>query len=194
MPDVILAVLGRKETAPHVLEAARQLVTLMSHAKLIVLAVEMPPLAEPLGAEALIAEVAEVAELHERDRQRTAALRVLFDEWAVATRQAGIETEWRKITGPAGEIAEQMGRRADFIVIARPMADDDAHTRGGFHAALLRSERPVLVVPPGGDRHVWTQRRHCMARRRACDQGRHCGIAPPIRCQGGSCVARHPRQ
>jgi nucleotide-binding universal stress UspA family protein len=150
MSDVILAVLGCRETAPQVLEAARQLVTLIGHAKLIALAVEMPPLTEPLGAEALMAEVSEVAALHGRDRQRTAALRVLFDEWAVGARRAGIETEWRKITGPAGKIAEQMGRRADFIVIAQPTEDDDAHTRGGFNGTLLRSERPVLVVPPGG--------------------------------------------
>jgi nucleotide-binding universal stress UspA family protein len=149
MPDVILAVLGRKEMALDVLETARHLAVLIGQANVIALAVEMPSLASPLAAEALIAEAADAAVLREQDRKRTAALAALFDQWAPRAQQAGIAVRWRKIVGAPNSVVEQMGRRTDFIVIAQPMADDDAHASREFHAALLRSERPVLVIPPG---------------------------------------------
>jgi nucleotide-binding universal stress UspA family protein len=148
MPDVILAVLGRKEAAPRVLEAALHLAVLLGRANLIVCAVEMPPLADPLAAEALMAETAGAVELRERDQKRIAALSSIFDKWAATTEQAGITAQWRRVSGMPHNVIEQMERRADFIAIARPMADDDAHTGSVFRAALLRSERPVLVIPP----------------------------------------------
>jgi nucleotide-binding universal stress UspA family protein len=149
MPDVILAVLGRENTAQETLEAARHLATLIGRANVIALAVDMPPFADPLAAEALIAEAADAAELHEQDRKRTTALAALFEAWAPGARQAGIAVEWRKGGGAAHAVVEQIGRRADFIVIAQPATDDDALTSSGFRAALLRSERPVLVIPRG---------------------------------------------
>jgi hypothetical protein len=102
-----------------------------------------------LVAEALIAEAAHVAELHQQDRERAVSLEAAFDTWAPTARQAGIAVQWHRVTHAATNVIEQMGRRADFIVIARPAADDDPHTRRGFQAALLRSERPVLVVSSG---------------------------------------------
>jgi nucleotide-binding universal stress UspA family protein len=64
-------------------------------------------------------------------------------------RDAGISVQWYAVPGPANQAIEQRGRRADVIVIARPMDDDDEQTRHGFQAALFRTERPILVVPPG---------------------------------------------
>ncbi len=45
---------------------------------------------------------------------------------------------------------EARGSRADFVVVAKPGADDDRSTRHAFNAALLRTDRPVLMVPPCG--------------------------------------------
>ncbi|MDR3534380.1 MAG: universal stress protein [Rhodopila sp.] len=45
---------------------------------------------------------------------------------------------------------EAQGSRADFIVIARPTPEDDHVTREAFRAALFRTERPLLMVPPDG--------------------------------------------
>jgi len=45
---------------------------------------------------------------------------------------------------------EARASRADFVVLARPAPEDDRATREAFHAALFRSERPLLMVPPGG--------------------------------------------
>lgn len=45
---------------------------------------------------------------------------------------------------------EARGSRADFVVVAQPAPDDDRATRDAFRTALFRTERPVLMVPPGG--------------------------------------------
>lgn len=45
---------------------------------------------------------------------------------------------------------EARGSRADVVVVARPAPEDDRATRDAFRAALFRTERPVLMVPPGG--------------------------------------------
>ena len=148
MSDVILAVLGRPETASHVLKAAEQLCALAGQATLIALAIDAPQHLDPLVAEALIAEAQIADELREREQTRLAALASAFDAWAAAP-PPGISAQWRKVFGTADDIVEEAGRRADFIVIAQPTAQDDPQTRAGFRAALLRSWRPVLVVPSG---------------------------------------------
>jgi nucleotide-binding universal stress UspA family protein len=149
MTEVVLALLGREETASAVLTAAEHLSTLAGRATVMALTVEMPPQAGALVAESLIAEAADAAEPSERDRRRVAALEAVFDAWAAGAREAGVKAQWHRVAGAADSVVEQKGRRADMIVVAQPGADDDAQTRAGFRAALLRSERPVLVVPPG---------------------------------------------
>lgn len=49
----------------------------------------------------------------------------------------------------AAEI-EVRASRADFVVLARPEAHDDRASREAFRAALFRSERPLLMLPPEG--------------------------------------------
>lgn len=149
MVDVIVAVLGRRETARGVLDAAQCLAGLVGRANIIALAVATPPPASPLMAEALMAEMGDVAAAREQDRKRIAALRATFDAWAGAARQDEITVQWDEAAGPANVAIEQRGRRADCVVIARPLDDDDAPTRHGFQAALLHTERPILVVPAG---------------------------------------------
>lgn len=146
MTDVILAVLGRQETAPGVLDAAGQLAALSDRANIVVLAVVLPRPANQFAVEALWAEV---AAMRKHDDRRIAALKTAFDAWASAARPAGITVHWNEVEGAEAEIVEERGRRADFVVIARPTADDDAPTRHAFQAALFRTERPVLVVPDG---------------------------------------------
>jgi nucleotide-binding universal stress UspA family protein len=147
--DVIVAVLGRQEMARRVLDAAQCLAGLAGHANVIALAVDTPPPASPLMAEALMAEMGDVAAARARDRARIASLKATFDTWATGARQRGSTVQWDEVPGPANDVIQQRGRRADFIVAARPMDDDDEPTRHGFQAALLHTERPVLVVPAG---------------------------------------------
>lgn len=149
MADVILAVLGRREAAHGVLDAARCLATLTGGASIMVLAVEAPASPGPLAVESLMAEVGDIATVRRRDRRRMASLKTIFDLWAGDARQAGLAVQWNEVAGVAGSIIEARGRRADFVVIARPASDDDATTRQEFQAALFQTERPVLVVPMG---------------------------------------------
>ncbi len=149
MVDVVVVALGRPETARSLLDAADCLAKLLSGANIIALAIETPPPANPLMAEALIAEVGDIATAQEQDRQRIAALRVTFDAWASEDRPDDVTAQWSIAAGPSNVAIEQRGRRADLIVIPRPMEDDDEPTRQSFRAALLHTDRPILVVPPG---------------------------------------------
>ena len=88
MTDVILAVLGRRETAHAVLDAAQRLVALVGQASIVVLAVDAPPPANPLAAEALMAEVGDVSASRRRDRRRIASLKAIFDAWASGARSS----------------------------------------------------------------------------------------------------------
>jgi nucleotide-binding universal stress UspA family protein len=150
MADVILAMLGRRETARHVLDAAHGLAMLIGRAGVVAVTVRVPPSGHPLAAEALMAEVGDDATARERDRERAASLKTIFEAWADDARQAGIAAQWTEAAGAANVAVEQRGRRADFIVAAQPTDDDDMPTRRGFQAALLHTERPVLVVPAAG--------------------------------------------
>jgi nucleotide-binding universal stress UspA family protein len=147
MADVILAVLGRRETAHAVLDAAQCLAALIGRASIIVLAIDAPPPGNPLAAEALMAEVGDVEASRKRDRERVASLRTTYDAWASGARQAGITVQWNEAEGAESVIVEERGRRSDFVVIARPSEEDDAAARHAFQAALFHTERPVLVVP-----------------------------------------------
>ncbi len=149
MADVILAVLGHPEAAHFVLEAAQGLAALVGRANVVVLAVDAPPPASPLAAEALMAEIGDVQAARQRDRSRIASLKSTFDAWAGDARQSGITVQWNEVEGVENVVVEERGRRADYVVIARPREDDDAPTRREFQAALFHTERPVLVVPEG---------------------------------------------
>src|ERR1051326_8076204 len=147
MTDVILAVLGRRETAHGLLDAAQCLAALIGQARIIALAIEAPPPANPLAAEALMAEIGDVEAIRKRGRERVASLKAGFEAWADDARQASLTVQWNQVEGQATAVVEERGRRADFVVIAHPADDDDPPVRDAFHAALFRTERPVLVAP-----------------------------------------------
>jgi nucleotide-binding universal stress UspA family protein len=146
MADVILAVLARVQDAASVLGAARCLAGLLGSGNVHALAVGSTLPGNPLLAESLIAEAEEAVAAQQRDRARVAALQRAFEEWRAG--EAGLAAHWHADTGAPGDIVEARGRRADYVVIARPMPDDDAAARQAFHAALFDTDRPVLVVPP----------------------------------------------
>jgi nucleotide-binding universal stress UspA family protein len=149
MSDVILAVLARPETARGVLDAAQAMAALAGRASVIAVAVGLPPPASPLVAEGLMAEAGDAVALRAQDRKRIAALKAVFDAWASQAEPDCVAVHWAEAEGAASAVVEERGRRADVVVIARPLDDDDAPTRHGFQAALFHTERPVLVVPPG---------------------------------------------
>jgi nucleotide-binding universal stress UspA family protein len=48
----------------------------------------------------------------------------------------------------ADQLVDEWGRRADFIVLKRPMDHQLDQERRAIHAALFGAGRPVLVAPP----------------------------------------------
>ena len=76
-------------------------------------------------------------------------LEAAFTNWAAGTLGSAFHGAVVSVEGLADPVIGEAGRRADFVVVARPAADDEEPTRRTFRAALFRTERPVLVVPPG---------------------------------------------
>jgi nucleotide-binding universal stress UspA family protein len=122
MPEVILVLLERPETAPGLLRAAERLSLLADGAHIDALAVE--------GA-------------------AQSALEAAFADWSAAAPLPPGKARWHAVADDLRGGIEERGRRADLIVVARPAEDDGRAVRQAFRTALLRTGRPVLVVPPG---------------------------------------------
>ena len=146
MADVVLIVLRRPETAPALLQAGQTMTTLMEGARLNVLAVREPIQVTGLAAEVLIEEAVSVIRAKTQEQQRVAALRASFERWAGET---GTDAHWIEVEGSASAIIGERGSRADLIVSGQPL-EDDRLARQAFSAALFGTDRPVLLVPPGG--------------------------------------------
>lgn len=121
MAEVILVVLQRTAAAPALLEAAERLAELAGGAHLSVLAAAAESIPQ---------------------------LRDAFERWRARSCPVPLPVRWHEAPGaPESDIVAR-GSRADLIVVARPRDDDPPAVRAGFRAALLQSDRPVLVVPP----------------------------------------------
>lgn len=148
MPDVILVVLGRPETAASLLHAAGQLGQLLSDVRINVLAVQEPVHVSPLEAEALTAEVDAVVAMKTRERERVAALEAAFDRWSTEANDLAASARWLTAEGNAAAVVGERGSRADIIVAGQP-GEADKMARQLFRAALFGTDRPVLMVPDG---------------------------------------------
>jgi nucleotide-binding universal stress UspA family protein len=149
MSEVILVVLGRPEAASGLLRAAERLADLAGGARVNALAVRTPLELTALMADASVPADA-LAALAAEERGRVAALKAAFDAWAGEAREASVRAHWSLAEEHPDAAVGDGGRRADFVVAARPGADDGWPVRRAFHAALFATGRPVLVVPPGG--------------------------------------------
>jgi nucleotide-binding universal stress UspA family protein len=181
MSDVILVVLERPEAAARLLGAAECLALLTGAARVNALAIRTPPNYAALAAEAsLSGGLLEALEAEEG--QRAAKLEATFDSWVAGTAEAPFTARWSSVEGLADPVLGTEGRRADFVVVARPATGDDEPTRRAFRAALFRTERPVLVVPPG--RAAAFGKRVAIAWR---DDARAAkAVLPALRCLGGA--------
>lgn len=122
MSEVILVVLQRPDTALGLLRAAERLAALANGAHVNALAAA--PTAVP-------------------------ALKGAYNDWLAAPRATAVHAHWHALFDDIAAAIAERGARADFIVIARPAEDDDRALRQVFRTALLKTGRPVLVVPPG---------------------------------------------
>ena len=148
MSEVILVVPTRPERVATLLNAAKRLAALTGAAHINVLAVREPIQVTALSAEELMSEVEAVIEAREFEQERVAALKAAFDRWDAEGGDAATAARWIEAEGSAAAIIGERGSRADVVVAGQP-AEDDGPARRAFRAALLGTDRPVLMVPPG---------------------------------------------
>jgi nucleotide-binding universal stress UspA family protein len=149
MPGVILAVVERPEIAAHTLAAAETLAELAGAGLINVLVIRTPPVATILVTDEILTRQDQVR-MQTEERARAAALGEIFDTWAPSVRARGIRTDWCDVEEFADTAVAEWGRRADFIVLQRPWRHSGEPERQAIHAALFDTDRPVLVIPPGG--------------------------------------------
>jgi nucleotide-binding universal stress UspA family protein len=149
MPDAILVVLTRAETALGELHAAEQLSALLGDARISVLGVRQPARVHALEAEALTAEADVILEFGQVERARMAALKEAFQQWMAEPGEGPRPVaQWVEEEGHVAAVVGERGSRADVVVAGQP-AEEDKLAWHGFRAALLGTDRPVLMVPPG---------------------------------------------
>ena len=87
-----------------------------------------------------------------RAKQAFDAARAAADA-ALADQPTGTDTltsRWREVTGPEDVVIPEHGRLADLLVFAGTGAGGGDSRQRAFEAALMRSARPVLLVPEAG--------------------------------------------
>lgn len=144
MSGVILALPDRLEAARNLLEGAACLAQLTGCDRINVLAIRTPPLSTILPSEEVLTRQHE-ARIRDEESRRAATLKLVFDGWSSAS---AVTAEWADVEGLADRLVGKWGRRADFIVLKRPMEHQLDQERRAMHAALFDTDRPVLLVPP----------------------------------------------
>ena len=179
MSEVILVVLQRPETAAMVLRAAGRLAMLAGGARVSALAMQTPlGLTSLMGNGSIPEEM--LAGMQTDERKRLALLKEIFDGWAAEPGVVPASALWSTVEGYPDRPVAERGRRADFLVLARPTVGDDWTVDQAFQAALLKTERPVLVVPPGmATMEIRSPDCHRLAGRRPGGQGGATSVALP---------------
>ena len=149
MKRTILVLSERPDTATGLLNAAQRLADLVGGASITVLII-CRPLAIPILAmtDAKFSHT-EMDRIMATERRRLEALGASYDRWVADLPDSGITAEQRIVNGDTVEIVAEHGPAAEFIVVARPAADDEAASKEMFRAAIFETSRPVLVVPSG---------------------------------------------
>ena len=147
MSGVILALPDRPEFALRVLAAAACLAELTHSRRINVLVVRTPPASTILPSEEILSRKDE-SRIRNEESQRAETLKQIFDGWSRSAPASNVVTEWADIEGLADMLMDEWGRRADFIVLKRPMDHQLDQERRAIHAALFNTDRPVLLVPP----------------------------------------------
>jgi len=147
LSGVILALPDRPCSASRVLDAAACLGALSGATRVNVLAIRTPPSATILPTEEVLTQRDE-RRIRAEEQHRIDGLKSAYDAWAAAASPSVAAGDWSDAEGLADQVASEWGRRADFIVLARPAGHRAEQERRALHAALFDTGRPVLVVPP----------------------------------------------
>lgn len=146
MSNVILAVLTEVESTPTVLEAAKRLSDLFGGAYIEALVVRVAPISTIMVTEEVLTPDQE-KEIRSHESKRSDLLKAVFDRWR-ETSGGDAKVKWISAEGVSAKLVNDWGKRADFIIVSKPVAGHGHSEYESLHSALFASERPVLVVPP----------------------------------------------
>jgi nucleotide-binding universal stress UspA family protein len=181
MSDVILVVPSTPEAELALLSTAARLATLLGGVRLKVLAVTEPIHVGALEAEAMFMAADVILAEKRESEARVAALKAIFEDWAMEGSDAASKARWSEAEGSAATIVGERGSRADIIVAGQPAADD-LLARQVLRAALFGTDRPVLMVPPGWNEEFG----RCVAIAWRDEKQATRAIIPALRCLEGA--------
>jgi nucleotide-binding universal stress UspA family protein len=155
MTATILAVLTDPRTARATLDAAA--IAADRDAAIEILHVRVDPRSLVLPTEEVMTKTRREA-LESMVAERSRQVQRAFHEWSAASAELASRARREEITGTVEAEVTARGRRADLLVLARPV---DGEGDDALHAAIFAVRRLFLLVPPGG----------------AGDFGRHIAVA-----------------
>lgn len=148
MGDVIVAALDKPETARTLLDAGTRLLEIGGGGRLKAVAVRMPPAAAIFPSEEVLTADREAAIRAEQENW-AGQLHDVVANYTPLALSHGVHVDWLDLEGDAADVIADHGRRADAVVVARPVDRASARMHDCMHAALFDTSNPVLVVPPG---------------------------------------------
>lgn len=147
MTNVILAVLTESESVPAVLSAAKRLSDLLNGAYIEALVVRVAPISTIMVTEEVLTPSQE-NEIRSHENKRADLLKGAFDRWLESIDANSYKIKWINAEGVSAKLVNEWGKRADYIIVSKPVPGHANSEYESLHAALFESERPVLVVPP----------------------------------------------
>lgn len=142
----VLAILVGADSTPACLNAASIVATSLDHPKVEALHVIVDP-------EKIIVASEEVEFQRLREGQegtakaRADAVRSAFVAWSNGAADTTPPVEWKSITGTEEATVCEQAKAADILILV--LAREENMDEGdALHAAVFRTQKPVLVVPP----------------------------------------------
>ncbi len=143
MSSSTLVALHRPEAVPGLLAVAGQLMAAQG-GRTTALAIDGPVVADLQPTEEVMTEERRRAVSDQR-RDWVGAMRKMLDLWASKERAEGHRARWIEVRGDGALAVAEHGRSAHLLLLEQRPGDQTARAR--IHAALVRSRRPVLLVP-----------------------------------------------
>jgi nucleotide-binding universal stress UspA family protein len=148
MGEVVVAVMNRSAEVETLLDAAARLLEIGGGGTLKALAIRTPPETTIMPTEEVLT-AARAGTIRTEQHDWAAQVKGNVEAWAARTQPPGVETVCADVEGDTAAVVTEHGRRADAIVLGRPLDHDTPRAHDALHAALFATSCPVLVVPAG---------------------------------------------
>ena len=145
MSSSTVVALHRPQSVSGMLAVAAQLMA-GERGRTIALAIDGPVLADLQSTEEVLTRERQDA-ISDRRGDWVGAMRDTLDRWVSKQRAEGHDARWIEVRGDGAPAVAEHGRDAHLLLLEQDPGDGTARAR--IHAALVRSGRPVLLVPTG---------------------------------------------